>query len=249
MTATLDDQHRSSRWPPGLVKVFRRSPNPPSGTSSQRPGRSSTTARSETSCPSLRTPRQGEITRRRCRLISDRTVGAPKRASNDPSRLTQRTVTAVGSPAGGPTHRRPSVVGPRGVNGSRVAVVGPVGRASGHSGLATTGRGVGHTIGVRPAWMTAFHHTCGYRVELPGRRPVGRCRWCASRLAARGLADTTASGRPWLVLALRQGGLAAALRTWSRDGQLLAIGFLDGPEVFRMTVAPRSGARTSWPTG
>ncbi len=33
--------------------------------------------------------------------------------------------------------------------------------------------------------------------------------------------------------------VAAALRTWSRDGQLLAIGFLDGPEVFRMTVAPQ----------
>jgi GNAT superfamily N-acetyltransferase len=31
---------------------------------------------------------------------------------------------------------------------------------------------------------------------------------------------------------------AAAVRTWSRGGQLLAIGFLDGPEVFRMTVAP-----------
>lgn len=33
--------------------------------------------------------------------------------------------------------------------------------------------------------------------------------------------------------------LAAAVRTWSRDGQLLAIGFLDGPEVLRMTVAPQ----------
>jgi len=32
---------------------------------------------------------------------------------------------------------------------------------------------------------------------------------------------------------------AAAVRTWSRDGQLLAIGFLDGPEVLRMTVAPQ----------
>jgi ribosomal protein S18 acetylase RimI-like enzyme len=32
--------------------------------------------------------------------------------------------------------------------------------------------------------------------------------------------------------------MAAAVRTWSRDGQLLAIGFLDGPEVLRMTVAP-----------
>lgn len=32
--------------------------------------------------------------------------------------------------------------------------------------------------------------------------------------------------------------LAGAVRTWSRDGQVLAIGFLDGPEVLRMTVAP-----------
>lgn len=32
---------------------------------------------------------------------------------------------------------------------------------------------------------------------------------------------------------------AAAVRTWSRDGQLLAVGFLDGPEVLRMTVAPQ----------
>jgi ribosomal protein S18 acetylase RimI-like enzyme len=33
--------------------------------------------------------------------------------------------------------------------------------------------------------------------------------------------------------------MAAAVRTWSRDGQLLAIGFLDGPEVLRLTVAPQ----------
>jgi GNAT superfamily N-acetyltransferase len=32
---------------------------------------------------------------------------------------------------------------------------------------------------------------------------------------------------------------AAAVRTWSRGGQLLAIGFLDGPDVLRMTVAPQ----------
>jgi ribosomal protein S18 acetylase RimI-like enzyme len=34
--------------------------------------------------------------------------------------------------------------------------------------------------------------------------------------------------------------MAAAVRTWSREGQLLAIGFLDGPEVLRMTVAPQA---------
>ena len=32
--------------------------------------------------------------------------------------------------------------------------------------------------------------------------------------------------------------LAASLRTWSRSGTILAIGFLDGPGVLRMTVAP-----------
>ena len=32
--------------------------------------------------------------------------------------------------------------------------------------------------------------------------------------------------------------VAAALRTWSRDGVILAVGFLDGPGVLRMTVAP-----------
>jgi GNAT superfamily N-acetyltransferase len=32
---------------------------------------------------------------------------------------------------------------------------------------------------------------------------------------------------------------AAAVRTWSRDGQILAIGFLDGPEIVRMTFAPQ----------
>jgi GNAT superfamily N-acetyltransferase len=31
---------------------------------------------------------------------------------------------------------------------------------------------------------------------------------------------------------------AAAVRTWSRGGDVLAVGFLDSPEVLRMTVAP-----------
>jgi GNAT superfamily N-acetyltransferase len=31
---------------------------------------------------------------------------------------------------------------------------------------------------------------------------------------------------------------AAALRTWSRDGQILAVGLLDGPEVLRLAIAP-----------
>ena len=34
---------------------------------------------------------------------------------------------------------------------------------------------------------------------------------------------------------------AAAVRTWSRDGQLLAVGLLDGPTLLRLTIAP--GAR------
>lgn len=31
---------------------------------------------------------------------------------------------------------------------------------------------------------------------------------------------------------------AAAVRTWSRDGQILAVGLLDGPGLLRLTVAP-----------
>lgn len=34
---------------------------------------------------------------------------------------------------------------------------------------------------------------------------------------------------------------AAAVRTWSRDGRLLAVGFLDEPTVLRMAIAPESG--------
>ncbi|MFF8568424.1 GNAT family N-acetyltransferase [Streptomyces albidoflavus] len=33
-------------------------------------------------------------------------------------------------------------------------------------------------------------------------------------------------------------GTAPAIRTWSRDGQLLAVGLLDSPTLLRMTVAP-----------
>lgn len=31
---------------------------------------------------------------------------------------------------------------------------------------------------------------------------------------------------------------AAAIRTWSREGRILAVGMLDSPTVLRMTVAP-----------
>ncbi len=31
---------------------------------------------------------------------------------------------------------------------------------------------------------------------------------------------------------------AAAVRTWSQDGQILAVGLLDGPDLLRMTIAP-----------
>lgn len=34
---------------------------------------------------------------------------------------------------------------------------------------------------------------------------------------------------------------AAAVRTWSRDGRLVAVGFLDDPRVLRMAIAPRAG--------
>ena len=32
--------------------------------------------------------------------------------------------------------------------------------------------------------------------------------------------------------------VAAAVRTWTQDDELVAIGFLDGPDALRMTVAP-----------
>jgi hypothetical protein len=31
---------------------------------------------------------------------------------------------------------------------------------------------------------------------------------------------------------------AAAVGTWSRDGQILAVGLLDGPKLLRLTIAP-----------
>ncbi|MBE1463175.1 ribosomal protein S18 acetylase RimI-like enzyme [Kibdelosporangium phytohabitans] len=31
---------------------------------------------------------------------------------------------------------------------------------------------------------------------------------------------------------------AAAVRTWSRDGQILAVGLLDGPDLLRLTITP-----------
>ncbi|HZO67920.1 MAG TPA: GNAT family N-acetyltransferase [Kribbellaceae bacterium] len=33
---------------------------------------------------------------------------------------------------------------------------------------------------------------------------------------------------------------AAAVRTWSRDGQILAVGLLDGPKLLRLTIAPHA---------
>ncbi|MEV0181794.1 GNAT family N-acetyltransferase [Streptomyces sp. NPDC050625] len=33
---------------------------------------------------------------------------------------------------------------------------------------------------------------------------------------------------------------AGAVRTWSRDGQILAVGLLDGPELLRLTIAPEA---------
>ncbi|MFJ7155272.1 GNAT family N-acetyltransferase [Streptomyces sp. NPDC101118] len=34
------------------------------------------------------------------------------------------------------------------------------------------------------------------------------------------------------------GATAAAVRTWSRDGRILAVGLLDGPRLLRLTIAP-----------
>jgi ribosomal protein S18 acetylase RimI-like enzyme len=33
---------------------------------------------------------------------------------------------------------------------------------------------------------------------------------------------------------------AAAVRTWSREGQILAVGLLDGPDLLRLTIAPEA---------
>ncbi|NIJ10152.1 GNAT superfamily N-acetyltransferase [Saccharomonospora amisosensis] len=33
---------------------------------------------------------------------------------------------------------------------------------------------------------------------------------------------------------------AAAIRTWKRDGEVLAVGLLDGPKLLRMTIAPQA---------
>jgi ribosomal protein S18 acetylase RimI-like enzyme len=33
---------------------------------------------------------------------------------------------------------------------------------------------------------------------------------------------------------------AAAVRTWNRDGQILAVGLLDGPDLLRLTIAPNA---------
>src|SRR3954454_10839425 len=35
---------------------------------------------------------------------------------------------------------------------------------------------------------------------------------------------------------------AAAVRTWSRDGRILAIGLLDGPGLLRLAIAPEAGS-------
>jgi ribosomal protein S18 acetylase RimI-like enzyme len=34
---------------------------------------------------------------------------------------------------------------------------------------------------------------------------------------------------------------AAAVRTWSRDGQILAVGFMDSPSLVRLAMSPRAG--------
>jgi GNAT superfamily N-acetyltransferase len=57
-------------------------------------------------------------------------------------------------------------------------------------------------------------------------------------VAVRRGADATASGGPGLVLAVRAEATAAAVRTWSRDGQILAVGLLDDPKLLRLAIAP-----------
>lgn len=40
--------------------------------------------------------------------------------------------------------------------------------------------------------------------------------------------------------------LAGLVRTWSRHGRTLAVGFLDGPVVVRLAIAPEAGDDGSW---
>ncbi|WP_232466099.1 hypothetical protein [Diaminobutyricimonas sp. LJ205] len=40
---------------------------------------------------------------------------------------------------------------------------------------------------------------------------------------------------------------AAAVRTWSRDGQILAVGLLDDPGLLRLAMKPELNTTKSWP--
>lgn len=42
--------------------------------------------------------------------------------------------------------------------------------------------------------------------------------------------------------------VAAALRIWSWNEQIVAVAFVDSPEVLRMTVAPNFGVSRNWLT-
>ena len=64
----------------------------------------------------------------------------------------------------------------------------------------------------------------------------GRCG--AAGVAARRSADAAASRGIGWYYRFGTAETAAAVRTWSRDGRILAVGMLDSPTLVRMTVAP-----------
>nr|BFE81799.1 hypothetical protein GCM10020093_044000 [Planobispora longispora] len=57
-------------------------------------------------------------------------------------------------------------------------------------------------------------------------------------MAARRGADATASGDLGWFWRFGAEATAAAVRTWSRDGRILAVGLLDHPRLLRLAVAP-----------
>jgi len=108
---------------------------------------------------------------------------------------------------------------------------------------------------------------CASRTTLSDEDPEARCGllawWCVIRGMAivlgnpgvDGLSEAVGVLREWQYdgapMQLHPGDLgwfwrlgaeatAAAVRTWGRDGQILAVGLLDGPTLLRLTIAPEA---------
>lgn len=77
-----------------------------------------------------------------------------------------------------------------------------------------------------------------HRGRQAGSRRAERSCGRATAVAARGGADATAPGDLGWFWRFGAEATAAAVRTWSRDGRILAVGLLDGPELLRLMIAP-----------